>query len=254
MSRMWVVSIGLVALLAACSSPTPAAPASSAAPTLSGTAWKVTQLGGTATIAGHEPTMEFAADAVAGLASCNRYTGAFSQDGAAVKITPGAMTQMMCAADVMTQEQAFTQALTKVASVRSAGDGIELVDSDARAVLTLAAIADLPLEGTTWTLSGLVANDAVTTPVSGSTVTMTIADGTLSGKACNSFHGTVDAKDGTIKVGPLMSTKMACTSEALTKQETQVLTTLQAATTYTIKGDELTISAPDGTGLVFTGA
>jgi putative lipoprotein len=121
-------------------------------------------------------------------------------------------------------------------------------------VLTLAKVQDKPLEGTQWTLSGIVSTDAVSSPVANSTVTLTIADGTLSGKACNTFRGSVTAADGSFKAGPLMATKMACASKDLSTQETTVLKTLQAATTYTITGNDLTLKAEDGSGLVFTAA
>lgn len=260
MKSMLVVTVGLVALLAACGSTTPAGPASTpsasapvAAPALDGTSWNVAQLNGSAPLSGHEPTMEFAKGSVAGLASCNRYTATYTQTDSAVTITPGILTQMACADDVMTQEQAFTKALTQVAGARTAGEGVELVDASGKAVLTLAKVADLPLEGTDWTLSGIVSSSAISSPVADSTVTLKIADGKLSGTACNTFRGDVTASDGSFKAGPLMSTKMACKSDELTTQETTVLKALQAATTYSIKGSDLTISAADGTGLVFTG-
>lgn len=252
MRKFWVVSLGLVALLSACSSVTPAAPA--AAPTLDGTSWTVTAINGTAPITGHEPTMEFSGGTVSGTASCNNYNAAYTQDVAKVTITPGVMTQMACAEDVMTQEHAFTVALTQVAGVRTAGEGAELVDASGKAVLTLARITDKPLEGTEWTLTGIISEQAVSSLVADSTVTMSITDGQLSGKACNSFHGEVTAADGTFKAGPLASTRMACPSKELTAQENTVLTTLQGASAYSIKGDQLTITADDGTGLVFTAA
>ncbi len=136
--------------------------------------------------------------------------------------------------------------------MRTSSGGADLVDADGNVVLALAKIVDQPLEGTTWTLTGIISGETVASPVAESTVTLTISDGKLSGKACNSFHGSVSAADGSFTAGPLASTRMACTSEELTKQETTVLTTLQAATGYTITGNELTISADDGTGLVFT--
>lgn len=253
MTKLWALSVGLVALLAACSSTTPAAPGP-AAPTLAGTSWSVTQLNGRTVLAGAAPTMEFGNDAVSGSTSCNRFTAGFTQSGATVTITPGAQTAMACADDVMAQEQAFTAALAKVAAVRAAGDGVQLVDASAAALLTLARIVDTPLEGTTWTLSGVIAGDTVSSPVAGGEVTMTIVDGTLSGSACNTFRGSVTAADGRIEVGPLMSTRMACASADLTAQETAVLTILQAASTYTVKGDSLTLTADDGTGLSFTAA
>ncbi len=250
MSKRWLLSVGLVALLAACTSTTPAAPAA-AAPKLDGTSWTVTALNGAAPLAGHEPTMEFAGTTVAGSASCNRYNAAFTQDQAKVTITPGILTQMACAEDVMAQEQAFNTALGQVAGVREAGSGAELVDASGKAVLTLAKVVDKPLEGTDWKLDGVVTGDAVASV--SDLVTMKIADGNLAGKACNTFRGPVTAADGTFKAGPLMSTKMACAEANLNELETTVLKTLQAATSYAVKGSSLTISA-DGSGLVFVAA
>ncbi len=254
MKHTWIVTMGLVGLLAACTSTTPAGPASTATPALDGTSWTVTGINGTAPLSGHEPTMEFAGTTVAGLASCNRYNAAFTQDGSAVTITPGVTTQMACAEDVMAQEHAFTVALTQVSGVRAVGNNVELVDASGRSVLALAAVVNQPLEGTTWTLSGLISAETVSSPVAGSSVTMTISDGTLSGKACNTFHGTVSWTQTSIGVGPLASTRMACTSAELTTQENTVLKTLEAATGYTIAGNTLTLTADDGSGLNFTAA
>lgn len=260
MNRLPMVPLVLVTLLSACSAPTPAGPApeptpsATAAVALAHTSWSVTMINGTAALAGHEPTMDFDSGQVTGNASCNRYNASFTQDGATVTITPGVQTQMMCEEAVMTQEHAFTIALTLITAVRRAGETVELLDASANAVLTLAEVEDTPLEGTEWTLSGIVSGEAIAAPVADGAVTMTIADGTLTGKACNTFRGNVTAAEGSFKAGPLMSTRMACLSQALTTQETTVLKTLEAATSYTIAGNDLTITAEDGSGLVFTAA
>jgi heat shock protein HslJ len=144
-----------------------------------------------------------------------------------------------------------------VAGVRAAGTGVELLDATGKAVLTLApapAESAKPLAGTTWQLSGIIANEAVTSPVAGTTVTLTITGDQLTGKACNTFSGPVTVDGSSFKAGPLMSTKMACDNAAETSQETQVLTTLEAATRYAIEGNTLTLKAPDGTGLEFQAA
>lgn len=251
MRKLWILAIGLVAVVSACSTSTPAAPAS--APPLDGTSWTVTQIKGAAVVPGHEPTMEFAGGKVAGSASCNRYNAAFTQNGTQLTISPGAMTQMMCQPEaIATQEQAFTAALGTVAGVRGAGDGLELLDASGQVVLTLTKLLDAPLEKTEWQLSGIISKQAVSSPVGGSAVTMTIADGQLSGKACNTFRGMVVVDGGSFKAGPLMSTKMACANADETAQETTVLRTLEAADAFLIKGSQLTITAPDGTGLEFT--
>lgn len=239
----------LVLLLSACSTSVGAA----AAPTLAGTSWAVTQIKDAQTLADHQPTMAFQTDRVSGLASCNGYSAGFNQTSTGISITPGPVTAMACSPEtVMTQETAFLAALSAANTARSAGDGVEILDANKTVVLTLAKIVDTPLEGTTWTLTGIRTAQAVTSPVADSDVTVSFANGSLSGKACNRFTGTATAANGTLTIGALASTKMACASEELSKQETKVLAILQSATGYAISGTTLTITAASEQGLTFT--
>ncbi|MFZ0530361.1 MAG: META domain-containing protein [Propionicimonas sp.] len=261
MKMFAIVGLGLAALLSACSPTTPAVPAASptpvaTAPALEGTSWTVSKIKDAATLAGHEPTMRFDAETVAGLASCNRFTGSYTQDGAGLTFGALATTAMMCGEDpVMAQEQLFLTTVATVTTVREAGTGLELLDAAQKVALTLVPVQDKPLTGTTWKLSGIISNEAVTSPTSGGSVTMRIDAGELSGKACNAFSGPVTAgEDGSFQAGPLRSTKMACASEALDTEETAVLTTLEKATSYSIEESTLTLKAPDGTGLEFVAA
>jgi heat shock protein HslJ len=218
----------------------------------------VTAISGTTTLADHQPTITFAGDQATGLASCNQFGAGFSQTGSTVKLTPGAMTAMACTPEtVMTQEQAFTAALAATASVRSAGTGAELLDATGKVVLALKpapAKTTKPLEGTTWQLSGIIANDAISSPVAGTTVTMQVNGDQLNGKACNTFSGQVKVDGTSFQAGPLMSTKMACPTAAESTQESAVLTGLQTATSYAIEGSTLTIKSADGSGLEFQAA
>jgi heat shock protein HslJ len=79
-------------------------------------------------------------------------------------------------------------------------------------------------------------------------VTMSFGEGRVSGRGgCNRYSGTADYANGTIKVGPLISTKMACMEDEIMQQESAYLTALQAATRYTIGGDgKLTIATGAG--------
>ncbi|MGV8907970.1 MAG: META domain-containing protein [Propionicimonas sp.] len=255
MRKYWIVAVGLLATLAACSSPTPAAPAG---PTLDGTSWVVTAINQKPTLADHQPTITFAGDRAAGLASCNQFSAGFSQTASTVKVTQGATTAMACTPEaVMTQEQAFSAALAATAAVRAAGGGAELLDASGKVVMSLQpapVVAPKPLEGTTWQLSGIIANEAVSSPIAGTTVTMQISGGQLSGKACNTFRGDATVAGSSFTAGPLMSTKMACPNAAENAQETAVLTILQTASTYAISGNTLTFNAEDGTGLEFRAA
>ncbi len=257
MRKYLIMTMGLLALVAACSSPVPAAPGASA-PLLDGTSWTVTAINGTATIADHRPTIAFDGDRASGLASCNQFNAGFSQSGSTVKLTPGALTAMACSPEaVMTQEQAFTAALAAVAIVRSAGAGAELLDAAGKVVLALQpapAETPKPLTGTTWQLSGILAEAAIASPVAGSTVTLQITGDQLSGKACNTFRGKVTVDGTSFRAGPLMSTKMACANPDEGAQETAVLGALEAATSYAIAGSTLTLKADNGTGLEFRAA
>jgi heat shock protein HslJ len=249
--KYWIVTVGLIATLAACAAPTPAGPA----PQLSGTNWTVTAIKGQPTIAGHPPTMTFTADQVSGTTGCNSYSAGYTLSGTALTIKPAAQTVMACEdATVMTQEQAFGTALAKVAAVRTAGTGLELVDAGQKVVFVLAAVVNKTLEGTTWKLSAIIAKAASASPVAGTTVTLQISGNQLSGKACNTFRGQVTIDGSTFKAGPLMSTKMACANPDENAQETAVLTAIEATTSYGIVGEILTLKAADGTGLEFRAA
>jgi heat shock protein HslJ len=254
--KYWTVTVGLMATLAAstltaCAAATPAGPA----PQLAGTNWSVTAINGKPTIAGHPPTMTFTADQVSGTTGCNSFSAGYTLNGAALIIKPAAQTAMACEdAAVMTQEQSFGTALATVAAVRTAGTGLELVDPGQKVVFALAAVANKPLEGTTWQLSAIIAKAATASPVAGSTVTLGVSGDQLSGKACNTFRGQVTIDGTNFRAGPLMSTKMACANPEENAQETAVLTGIEAATSYGIVGDTLTLKAADGTGLEFRAA
>jgi heat shock protein HslJ len=254
MRRIHVLLLVLVASLTACAAPT--ASSSPGAPFLDGTSWVVTHISGAATLADAQPTLAVADGSVHGNASCNSYSGTLTQDGAKVQISAVAMTAMACVDQRLTaQETAFTKAVAAVNGVRATAGGVELTDAQGAAVLTLAtAPASTPkaLVGTAWKLSGIVSNESVSSPLADTAVSLTFAKDALSGKACNTFQGSVTIDGSRLTVGPLSSTKMACPTSQESTQEHTVLTTLQKVTQYAIDGKTLTLTAPGGAGLVFS--
>lgn len=262
--KYWLATIGLVALLSACASPTtPAGPASGTAgtptaPTLQGTSWVVTGISGGATLADHRPTMAFTDGRVSGLASCNQFSAGYTQAGTVLKFETAAQTAMACSPDtVMAQELTFTTALNRVAGVRASASGLDLLDAAGTVVMTLEAAATVPtkqLEGTTWQLSGVSSGGAVSSPVADTSVTFSITGDELTGKACNTFRGQIRVDGDKLSVGPIASTKMACGKPGEMEQEQKVLNGIQAATTFAIVGDALTLKAADGTSLEFRAA
>lgn len=104
-----------------------------------------------------------------------------------------------------------------------------------------------PLEGTTWTLTSADGTDAVAE----ATANLTLTDGQASGSGgCNSFNGSYTLDGDQLSFGPLASTQMAC-EEPVMAQEATVFSVLGAAESYSIDGDQLTISSPAGS-LVYT--
>lgn len=78
-------------------------------------------------------------------------------------------------------------------------------------------------------------------------VTLAFLEGRVSGRSgCNLYSGPVETGAGTLKVGPLISTKMACMRPGLMQQESAYLNALQSAQTYSIGADKLTITTAAG--------
>jgi heat shock protein HslJ len=92
------------------------------------------------------------------------------------------------------------------------------------------------LVGPDWTLESIGGKPVV----DGTTLTAAFsADGRVSGSAgCNRYFGSARPGTGTLSVGPLGSTMMACEQRVM-DQEMLYLASLQAATSFTIQGREL---------------
>lgn len=79
-------------------------------------------------------------------------------------------------------------------------------------------------------------------------VTLSFGEGRVSGRAgCNLYSGPVEYGKGRIKIGTLISTKMACMEEGVMAQESAYLSALGAADRYSFAGDgKLTIGTSAG--------
>jgi len=250
-SRAWSLLV-LTALLSACSPPVAARPG----PALANTSWVVSHLGATATLATAQPTIEFGTAQVTGLASCNRYGAAFHHAGSQLSFSEMTLSAMACLdAGVMEQESAFAAALAKVAAVRSVAAGLELLDSSGKTLITLVAppptAPDRPLEGTTWLLDTIAVGETASSVAAGSQVSAQFADGHLTGKACNNYRASAEVSGAQLRIGPVMSTKMACHEPGVSAQEAQLFALLPAVTGFTITGDRLTLTTADGSSLGF---
>lgn len=94
-----------------------------------------------------------------------------------------------------------------------------------------------------WTLRSGTGSDGAIEPDPASPVTLTVDGESVSGHSgCNRYGGPVTVEGTTVRVGPLVSTQMACEPAAMA---------LEAA--YLAALDAVTDVAQDGTALVLTG-
>lgn len=103
--------------------------------------------------------------------------------------------------------------------------------------------AETKLEENDW-----VAETIAGTPViQAGRVTLSFGEGRVSGRSgCNLYSGPVEIGASTLKVGSLISTKMACLATGVMQQESAYLNALEAAQTYAITGPKLTITTTKG--------
>lgn len=124
---------------------------------------------------------------------------------------------------------------------------------------TVATLSSTGLAGTSWVLTQYSAHQSPWVPAVG-THAHTLkfgTDGTVSGNGgCNSFGGTYTEATGEITFSPLIRTLMACADPAVNTQEgviMGVLTGVNGKVTFTLAGDQLTLSTRSGI-LVFAAA
>ena len=256
MPKRWI-AIALVGMsavaLAACGSSeddvdTAAAPEG---PALEGTNWVLsesTDLG--VSLDGVTVSARFQDGTVAGTSGCNSYTGPYEVDGEDLTIGPEvASTQMACEDPQAAVEQAYLAALPEVASFAIADETLTLSNGDGDALLVFDASVGADAIVGSWTVTSYYAGDAILSVTGDATLTADFADdGSVSGNAgCNNYNGPYEIDGDSITIGPLAGTKMACTSEELSKQETDFLAALELATTFVVTGDRLDLLRDGGT-------
>lgn len=111
------------------------------------------------------------------------------------------------------------------------------------------------LEGIVWRLTGYSPKAAIgvpargggSGPVAGSRIDIVFENGRVSGSSgCNSYAGSYVLDGSALGIGPLASTRKAC-SPALMTQESEYQRILKAVETFTLSGDTLRLSGPAGT-------
>ena len=225
-------------------------PAAGGADDLDGTSWLLSAYvseGALIPVApGYIVDATFRDGSVAGFSGCNEYLASATVNGSMLAIGPITTTGRMCKMAIPI-EQDYLAALASADSFNRAGHGLTIYDASGAALLDYAPAPSDPLDGP-WAVTGF--NDgsgAVVSPVAGSELTVDFSpDGQVFGSSgCNTYSGPFTLEDGSLVVGALALTMMAC-DDALNAQEQQLLTALQVPTTVEASGGTITLRDANG--------
>lgn len=210
------------------------------APALEGTSWRLTRLPGVdaaaLVAAGGGPTVRLEQGRLQAFGGCNRQNGAYTVAGDRLTVGPLAGTMMACAEPVMTVESAFGRALAGSFTFRVDGEQLSLTPTGASApTLTFVAAPAPRLEGVVWEVTGYNnGRQAVVSPLKNTVLTISFADGAVTGSAgCNQFRATYTADGQRLTIGPAAATRKACAEDVM-RQEREFLAALQTATAWAI--------------------
>lgn len=253
-----VFTIGLVAaslLLAACGDDsTSGSPATAA--DLDGRSFVLVDSSGIELAEEGTVTLVFEDGNLGASGGCNQLFGGYEVEDGVLKVGPMGTTEMACEpAALMDQDVAVSEFLSSGPTITLDGDDLTLATDSATMIFLDDAIAnpDRPLEGTTWKVTGTIANEAASSAPMGAEASLTIEGGQAAvNTGCNTGSGAATAADSTITFDAIAITKKACEPE-LMDLESIVLSVLTGETSYLITGDQLTITNGD-TALQFTAA
>lgn len=256
-SRLRLFAVVSSLLLAACGSGGTGGdpPAGGSEPgNLAGRVFLSTAIEGRALVPGSRVRLSFEAGQIGANAGCNSMGGPVAIDRGRLVLGPLASTEMACDPGLMEQDRWLAGFLD---GATLALDGDTLTLSNGGVVLSLldreVADPDRPLEGTRWVVDGLVTGEAVSSMPAGVTAALSFAEGQVLVEAgCNSGGGPVEVSDGTLRIGQLVLTDMACGPDAMAV-ERAVTGVLSGTVAYAIEASVLTLDA-GGIGLVLRAA
>lgn len=211
-------------------------------------------------VAGTRIRLEFRQGSLSAAAGCNTFGATFHLDGAILRISGGATTEMGCDQPRHDQDEWLFGLLGSSPTLALAGDQFTVTAGTTVITLLDRRIAqpDLPLTGRTWTLESIISGATASSIPAGVTATIELgADGRITvASGCNTGAGryTIEpgagADTGSLAVSDLAMTKMAC-PDAAGSVEASVLGLLRAGTiAFEIEASQLRLRAGDA-GLDF---
>ena len=251
MTKLRLVTLPLLVVAVAACSMAPSAsnpPAGPGNSTIANTDWVLGTLGDTPLVSGTEVTLQFALLKAAGFGGCNQFNTSFTSDGtSALTFGPIASTRMACVGGAGAFETAYFAALALVRKYTIEGTTLKLSGENNAELMSFGAAAPATVEGP-WIATGVNnGSGGVSSVPAGVTGSFSfLPDGQMEGfGGCNNFSGGYTVDSDQITIGPLMSTMMACADD-VNAFESQFLTALQKATTWSVTGGTLDLRDGDG--------
>lgn len=198
-------------------------------------------------------TLDFDDDGkISGSAGCNHYFASSAQKGSSITIGSAGSTMMYCGEPgVMDQEQAYLSLLSQVNTLILVGDTLTFSDAKGTQILTFTKTippVPEPFVGTNWTLESIHTKDAVSSIISGTTITAVFdGEGRVSGSAgCNSYFSQYTVTGTSLAIDPAGSTLMFCDAPGVMQQESTFLAQLRESAGFSLRGDRMILVNTSG--------
>lgn len=196
--------------------------------------------------------VRFADGRLQGFGGCNRLAGSYTVAGDRLELGALAGTMMACPPPAADVETAFHRAFRGPFRFAIADGVLRLTPATAGdPSLIFAALPPPRLDGVEWSVTGYNnGRQAVVSPASGTRLTLTFANGAVSGSAgCNTFRAGYTVNGTRIAIDAPVVTRRHCAGEVM-QQERAFLAALQSATTWTLDGRALDLHRADGERVV----
>ena len=217
--RLLTAGVLFVLVMAGCITGSSASPSDSADPgTIDGRTFlssDVTQDGEPrALVGGTQVRLSFADGQITVNAGCNTIGGTYRVEDGRLLFEGGGMTEMGCDPALHDQDEWVGEFLGSDPELGLDGDDLTLTSGGIVMTLVDREVADpdLPLTGTTWTVTSIFTGDAVSSIPEGAIATFAFAgDGTVSvNTGCNSGSGRYELDGSTLRFIDVAVTEMAC--------------------------------------------
>jgi heat shock protein HslJ len=215
-------------------------------PALEGPTWHLER--GVAIAPGTTISARFVGGTVSGHAGINRYRADYRLADGSLELGPAATTLMAGDPAAMRAEHDYLQLLGAIDGYRLEDESLVLTDRGGNPILWFRAAPDVDggIVGS-WSVRGVRIEDGVVANASDPDRSMTFtADGQVSGHAgVNTFSGSARVDGDRITIGPLRTTRMAGSPDAM-DAESAFLRALEEVVALRLDDGDLTLLDADG--------